>query len=176
MGLVSPAFYHAGKGMRATGRGHDRWRTGEQPHFISYLFKSSGTGCQCIKLRLVKTKESGYQIDAWLVGTHARQLAATKTNAGSEIRDLAENSVMVHVSLPVRPYPKCTMNELKQRLSALGLSEEQVDGAIKTVAEFVKSKLPPEYQGAVDSLMAGETPDLSALGGGLLDKVKGMFS
>ena len=27
----------------------------------------------------------------------------------------------------------------------------------------------------VDSLMADETPDLSALGGGLLDKVKGMF-
>ena len=67
------------------------------------------------------------------------------------------------------------MNELKQRLAALGLSEEQVDGAIKTVAEFVKSKLPPEYQGMVDSLMAGETPDLSGRGGGLLDKVKGMF-
>ena len=67
------------------------------------------------------------------------------------------------------------MNELKERLTALGLSPEQVDGAIKTVAEFVKSKLPPDYQGAVDSLMAGQTPDLSALGGGLLDKVKGMF-
>ena len=68
------------------------------------------------------------------------------------------------------------MNELQQRLAALGLSEEQVDGAIKTVAEFVKSKLPPEYQGMVDTLMAGETPDLSALGGGQLDKVKGLFS
>ncbi|MEK7953714.1 hypothetical protein [Luteolibacter soli] len=67
------------------------------------------------------------------------------------------------------------MNELKQRLAALGLSEEQVDGAIKTVAEFVKSKVPPEYQGMVDSLMAGQTPDLSSVGGGLLDKVKGMF-
>jgi hypothetical protein len=68
------------------------------------------------------------------------------------------------------------MNELKEKLAALGLSGEQVDGAIRTVSEFVKSKLPPEYQGVVDSLMAGETPDLSALGGGLLDKVKGMFS
>ncbi|WP_367872096.1 DUF2267 domain-containing protein [Luteolibacter sp. Populi] len=67
------------------------------------------------------------------------------------------------------------MNELKERLTALGLSPEQVDGAIKTVAEFVKSKLPAEYQGAVDSLLAGQTPDFSALGGGLLDKVKGMF-
>ena len=67
------------------------------------------------------------------------------------------------------------MNELKQRLAALGLSEEQVDGAIKTVAEFVKSKVPPEYDSMIDSLLAGETPDLSALGGGLLDKVKGML-
>ena len=67
------------------------------------------------------------------------------------------------------------MNELKQRLAGLGLSEQQVDGAIKTVAEFVKGKLPPEYQGMVDSLMAGQTPDLSSLGGGILEKVKGML-
>ncbi|MCW1886935.1 hypothetical protein OKA04_19505 [Luteolibacter flavescens] len=67
------------------------------------------------------------------------------------------------------------MNELKQRLAALGLSEEQIEGTLKTVAEFVKSKLPPEYDGAVDSLMAGQTPDLSAIGGGLLDKFKGML-
>jgi hypothetical protein len=68
------------------------------------------------------------------------------------------------------------MNELKEKLTALGLSAEQVDSALSTVAEFVKSKLPPEYQGVVDSLLAGETPDLASLGGGLLDKVKGMFS
>lgn len=67
------------------------------------------------------------------------------------------------------------MNELKEKLASLGLSEEQVDGALRTVAEFVKGKVPAEYQGIVDSLLAGETPDLSALGGGLLDKVKGMF-
>ncbi len=67
------------------------------------------------------------------------------------------------------------MNELKQRLAALGLSEEQVDGAIKTVAEFVKSKVPPEYDGMIDGLLAGETPDLTALGGGLLDKFKSML-
>jgi hypothetical protein len=67
------------------------------------------------------------------------------------------------------------MNELKQRLSALGLSEEQVDGAIRTVAEFVKSKVPPEYDGVIDSLLAGQTPDLSALGGGMLDKIKSML-
>ena len=68
------------------------------------------------------------------------------------------------------------MNELKEKLAALGLSAEQVDGALQTVAEFVKAKVPAEYQGIVDSLLAGESPDLASLGGGLLDKVKGMFS
>ncbi len=67
------------------------------------------------------------------------------------------------------------MNELKEKLAALGLSGEQVDGAIRTVAEFVRSKVPPEYHGVVDSLLAGETPDLSRLSEGLLDKVKGFF-
>jgi len=68
------------------------------------------------------------------------------------------------------------MNELKEKLMGLGLSAEQAEGALRTVGEFVKSKLPADYQGMVDSLMAGQAPDLSALGGGLLDKVKGMFS
>jgi len=83
--------------------------------------------------------------------------------------------VQVRVLFPVLSTASITMNELKERLTALGLSPEQVDGALATVADFVKSKLPPEYQGAVDSLLTGQTPDLSALGGGLLDKVKGMF-
>jgi len=68
------------------------------------------------------------------------------------------------------------MNELKERLTALGLSEAQVQGAIGVVADFVKAKLPTDYHGAVDSLLAGESPDLAALTGGLLDKVKGLFS
>lgn len=67
------------------------------------------------------------------------------------------------------------MNELKERLAALGLSGEQVDSAIQTVAGFVKAKLPPEYQGIVDSLLSGESPDLSSLGGGLIDKIKGIL-
>ena len=66
------------------------------------------------------------------------------------------------------------MNELKERLAALGLSEEQVDSTIETVSDFVKSKLPDDYKGMVDSLLSGQSPDLSALGG-LLGKVKGMF-
>ncbi|MGE9268354.1 MAG: hypothetical protein ACQKBY_09675 [Verrucomicrobiales bacterium] len=63
------------------------------------------------------------------------------------------------------------MNELKEKLAALGLSEEQIDPVIETVADFVKSKVPEDYQGMVDQLMAGEKPDL----GGLLGKVKGFF-
>jgi hypothetical protein len=67
------------------------------------------------------------------------------------------------------------MNELKEKLVGLGLSEEVAGQAITAVGEFVKSKVPEQYQGIVDSLLNGETPDLASLGGGLLDKVKGMF-
>ena len=67
------------------------------------------------------------------------------------------------------------MNELKAKLTELGLSDEMATKAIQTVGEFVKSKVPNEYQGMVDQLLAGQTPDLGSLSGGLLDKVKGMF-
>ncbi|WP_193211422.1 DUF2267 domain-containing protein [Luteolibacter marinus] len=67
------------------------------------------------------------------------------------------------------------MNELKEKLAALGLSEEQINGSIIAVSDYVKSRLPEDYRGVVDSLLKGESPDLSALSGGLLDKVKGMF-
>lgn len=67
------------------------------------------------------------------------------------------------------------MDELKAKLIGLGLSEEMATKAIQTVGEFVKTKVPAEYQGMVDQLLAGEKPDLGSLGGGLLDKVKGMF-
>lgn len=67
------------------------------------------------------------------------------------------------------------MNELKQKLVDLGLSEEMAAQAIQTVGEFVKSKVPEQYQGMVDTVLAGGTPDLGSLGGGLLDQVKGLF-
>ena len=62
------------------------------------------------------------------------------------------------------------MEELKQRLAALGLSPEQVDSAIQTIAQFVKEKLPADYQPMVDDLLEGRTPDLSKLAGGLLGR------
>jgi hypothetical protein len=67
------------------------------------------------------------------------------------------------------------MDELKAKLIGLGLSEEMATKAIQTVGEFAKSKVPAEYQIMVDQLLAGESPNLGSLGGGLLDKVKGMF-
>lgn len=67
------------------------------------------------------------------------------------------------------------MDELKAKLTGLGLSDEMATQAIQAVAEFVKSKVPESYQGMVDQLLSGQSPDLSSLGGGLLDKMKGMF-
>lgn len=67
------------------------------------------------------------------------------------------------------------MNELKDKLAALGLSESQIQGALQAVGDFVKGKVPENYQGAIDALMKGETPDWSSMAGGLLDQVKGFW-
>jgi hypothetical protein len=63
------------------------------------------------------------------------------------------------------------MNELKTRLTALGLSAEMADQVIVTVADFVKSKLPESYYSLIDDVLAGKTPDL----GGILGKLGGFF-
>ena len=67
------------------------------------------------------------------------------------------------------------MEELKEKLAALGIEEEKIESIIETVFGFVKDKLPDGMEGIADSLMNGETPDLSSLGGGLMDKAKGLF-
>jgi hypothetical protein len=66
------------------------------------------------------------------------------------------------------------MNELKQKLMALGLNEEMTAKAIATVAEFAKAKLPTSLHPAIDDVMAGKTPDLGGLGG-MLGNLKGFF-
>ncbi|NJR42454.1 MAG: hypothetical protein HC767_07125 [Akkermansiaceae bacterium] len=48
------------------------------------------------------------------------------------------------------------MNELKEKLTGLGLSEEMSDKAIAAVAEFAKSKIPESYHGMLDDVMAGK--------------------
>ena len=66
------------------------------------------------------------------------------------------------------------MNELEQKLAGLGLSPEQSHQAIQAVVDFIKAKVPAEYQGMVDQVMAGNMPDLGSLGG-LMGGLKGMF-
>ena len=68
-----------------------------------------------------------------------------------------------------------SVNELKERLAALGLSPEQVDQAVATVAGFVKEKLPEQYQPMVDDMLEGKAPDLSSIAGGMLGKMKNFF-
>jgi hypothetical protein len=67
------------------------------------------------------------------------------------------------------------MQELKNKLVGLGLSEEMATQAIQLMGEFLKSKIPPSYQGMVDQVLSGESPDLSSLGGAMMDKMKGLF-
>ncbi len=70
------------------------------------------------------------------------------------------------------------MNELKARLTALGLSEEMAEKAIVTVAEFAKTKLPANFHGMIDSALAGKSGDSADSSGGLggiLGGLTGMF-
>lgn len=64
------------------------------------------------------------------------------------------------------------MDELKEKLAALGIGEDQVDGVIETVLGFIKDKMPDGMEGMLDSVLKGEMPDV---GGDMLDKVKGLF-
>lgn len=64
------------------------------------------------------------------------------------------------------------MDELKEKLSALGIDEDKVDGVIEAVVGFIKDKVPDGMEGILDSVMKGEMPDV---GGDMLDKVKGLF-
>ncbi|WP_411827563.1 hypothetical protein [Luteolibacter sp. AS25] len=66
------------------------------------------------------------------------------------------------------------INELKVRLTGLGLSDEMATKAIETVADFAKGKLPAQMHPMLDDVMAGKTPDLGSLGG-LLGGFKNPF-
>lgn len=92
---------------------------------------------------------------------------------GPEMMIDKRNDSRFHESAQVNQHSALTfnlMNELKQRLAALGLSEQMIEPVLKTVADFVKSKLPENLQPAVDEIMAGKTPDL----GGLLGSLGGL--
>jgi len=66
------------------------------------------------------------------------------------------------------------INELKAKLTALGMDEEMATKAIATVADFAKSKAPSQFHGAIDDLLAGNMPDLGPLSG-LLGGLSGLF-
>ncbi len=57
------------------------------------------------------------------------------------------------------------MNELQEKLAALGLSPEMTSSVIKTVADFAKTKLPENLHGMLDDVLAGKSPDLGGIGG-----------
>jgi hypothetical protein len=57
------------------------------------------------------------------------------------------------------------MNELKEKLNALGLSDEMASSVIQTVAEFAKSKVPEGFHGMLDDVLAGKSPDFGGIGG-----------
>lgn len=65
------------------------------------------------------------------------------------------------------------MNELIQKLvSKTGISEEQAQGSVGTVVEFLKGKLPASVHGVLDSAIGGGEGE-AADGGGVLDAAKG---
>lgn len=91
--------------------------------------------------------------------------------------DLGSSELARAGSIPVpgiNSFSRIMINELKVRLTGIGLSEEQATKAIETVADFSKSKLPAQMHPMLDEVMDGKTPDLGALGG-LLGGFKNPF-
>lgn len=66
------------------------------------------------------------------------------------------------------------INELKIKLTSLGMDEAMATKAINTVAEFAKAKLPAQLHKPIDEVMAGKDPDLGVLSG-LFGGLKGLF-
>jgi hypothetical protein len=63
--------------------------------------------------------------------------------------------------------------DLIQKISeSAGITTEQAQKALDTVVAFAKEKVPPAFQGMVDSMLKGEKPSggLGGLMGGLFGK------
>jgi hypothetical protein len=63
------------------------------------------------------------------------------------------------------------MDELKEKLLALGVKEDQIDGVIEVFVDFIKGKLPDGMEGMVQGLLDGNGSDANDL----LDQAKGLF-
>jgi len=66
------------------------------------------------------------------------------------------------------------MNELKTRLTELGINEEMTDKVIATVADYAKSKIPEQFHSMLDDVLSGKSPDLAPVMD-LLGSFKGFF-
>lgn len=64
------------------------------------------------------------------------------------------------------------MDELKEKLAALGLDDDQIAGSVEAFTEFLKSKVPAGMEGMLDSFLQGGAPEISS---DTLDKFKGLF-
>jgi len=62
------------------------------------------------------------------------------------------------------------MDELREKLAALGIESDKIEGVIETVTGFIKDKLPDGMGGMLDSLIGGDDD-----GESLIDKAKGLF-
>jgi hypothetical protein len=62
------------------------------------------------------------------------------------------------------------MDELVQLVvQKTGISEQQAQGAVNTVLDYLKDKLPAPVAGQIDSLIAGDSPS-----GSMEDITKGL--
>ena len=66
------------------------------------------------------------------------------------------------------------IDELKARLTALGMDEEMAGKAIETMADFAKAKAPSAFHPMIEDVLAGKMPDLGPLGG-MLGGLSGFF-
>ena len=66
------------------------------------------------------------------------------------------------------------IDELKARLTALGMDQEMAGKAIATMADFAKTKVPSVFHSTIDDVLAGKKPDLGPLGG-MLGGLSGFF-
>ena len=68
------------------------------------------------------------------------------------------------------------MNELIQQvISKVGISEDQAQGSVGVVVEFIKAKLPENLHGVLDSALGGESAEVGGVAGIAQKALGGVF-
>ena len=68
------------------------------------------------------------------------------------------------------------MNELiEQIVSKVGVTEDQAQGSVGMVVEFIKTKLPENLHGILDSVMSGEEIPTEGIAGMAKEALGGFF-